>query len=897
MHSHINIESVDNKRTMTLPEGQSIDIEEQNPLFGDVEMMSYPVSFPFDYNRGVFKNIDDRDSDLRAQDVEGGQFRIMVDGLPFRTTVLHVQEDEVLKDRIAVNFDSRTKTFKDMLNNLKCREVPVTEDIPIGEKIGPVTATFRYRPKLDIWFSVYPTEHSNKTEEEAPTINGEWATAEGVFTPPALGFSYPGICALSPIAIKAIPVKEITYKQPDVTVSVPTAPIMSFINTSKPYPQAKYCNSRVCYAHHKYDSENKETSDEIVTVDEKSKSANGPQDFGPYWVLDADRPASGICFYVAYFLECLFKHLGVAYDISALTNIEDFNYLAFFTTACKFDERPAPAFGTEGNILPAEGNINEWLKIRGCGGQIVFDKNGVTSSTKVTSKEINGVTYKRGDKWTGEGSDSGSHITGMESSIEIKDFHAEARVDLMYANSENFPDAMVTEVIESLESTFGCRFDYDPEVNMVTVHLLRDVFRSQQPPIHLNARTHSMYKMTEKITGVRIKYADESDADEQRQNIREGKRDYNTDYDYIDYPDNRTVIKHYRDVVKKIDATDMNVYVDPTTGNAIRIKIDKDATSAKDAKPVAFEVGQFKGIEVGDCSQQAEDDDTIQEIESSFQPIIVNDVNYKNGGSTDPLYQPILSPFIDEDMEREFMTFKQSNSITIEDTEVFLVYQMQLAESYDPSNSDDGQSPLMSHDWGLAIGILRTGDGGAGVENYDHDYDGFQNWRWRDIADNYCISSDTMDQTGLWLGKTDKANTFSLKIRAWKPFLYYIDAEEKQHFTHDMSLEGQPVAIGSAYTWLLPCTDDERDAQGHITRRIRSRGWADVFMSEYIHFLLNRHKYRWSGEVEIAQLADIPHHWRDFYEIDGKICLIDKVKYSVDNEKGIGEVEMDIYSI
>ena len=143
MHSHINIESVLDKRTMTLPEDQSLDIEESNPLFNDVEMMSYPVEFPFDYNRGVFKNLDDRDSDLKASDVEGGEFRIMVDGLPFRTTVLHVQEDEVLKDRIPVNFDSRTRTFKDMLTDLKCREVPVKDDIKIGEKVGDISVSFQ----------------------------------------------------------------------------------------------------------------------------------------------------------------------------------------------------------------------------------------------------------------------------------------------------------------------------------------------------------------------------------------------------------------------------------------------------------------------------------------------------------------------------------------------------------------------------------------------------------------------------------------------------------------------------------------------------------------------------------------------------------------------------------
>ena len=895
MHSHINIESVKDRRQMTLPADQSIDIEESNPLFNDVEMMSYPVEMPFDYNRGVFKNLDDRDSDLRATDVEGGEFRIVIDGLPVRTTVLHVQEDEVLKDRIPVNFDTKTKTFKDMLTDLKCREVPVCDEITIGEKVGSIKVSFQYRAKLDIWYEYPDPQGGGYIEQKLAPVYGAWIDKDATFTTPALGFSYPAICETEGVAsLDAIPAGQPRhYSNPDYDVAVPKV-VRSFINTKKPYPEEKYCNSRVCYAHHAYDSENGESSDDIVQP-EDATFVN--EDYGPYWVLDADRPASGICFYIGYFLECLFKHLGVAYDISALTAIEDFNYMAFFTTACKFDERRAPSFYDVD--LPDIKRINSWLSTRGCGAEVKPDFQDTDKSTKIKEYTMQtgphaGTTYKRGQPLPGK---EATTISGMTISFEYQHFRGEANVNRMYANSENFPDAMALEVIESLEATFGCRFDYDPEVNKVTVHLLRDIFRSQQEPIRLKGKVHSMYKLTEKITGVRVNYEDESDAQEQRQNIREGKRDYNTDYDYIEYPENRTKIRRYRDVVQKIDATDMNVYVDPLTGNAIRIKVDKDATSAKELKPVAFEVGQFKGIEEGDCSQQAEDDDTITEITSSFQPIICNDVNYRNGGSTDQDYQPILSPFVDEDMQREFVEFGLNNAITVEDNEVYFTYAMHLAESYDPSDSDDGQSPLMSHDWGLAVGILRTGDGGAGVENYDPNYDGFGNWKWRDVADNYCMSSDTMDQTGMWLGTTDRANTFSLKVRAWKPFLYYIDQDSVQHITLDMSLEGQPVAAGSPYTWLIPCAEDERDALGHITRRVRSRGFADVFLSEYIRFLLTRHRYRVTAEVEIAQLADIKNHWRDRYDIDGKICYIDRVKYSIAEGKGIGEVEIDIYSV
>lgn len=874
-------------KSMAIPQNQSLDIEERNPLFNDVEMMSFPLQLPFDYNRGVFKNLDACDSDLRANDVEGQTAHLILGGMPFRTCKLRVQENETLKDTISVNFDSRTKSFKDMISNMKCREVPVADTIYIGEKIGQIHTRFTYRSKLTIWYLRYGDSDNYGTKtDQYPILEDVTHTKEADFTPPALGFSYPGRCTYNTSGIPE-PVDKREYTQPDITVNVPPV-IESFINVSEPYPTKKYCNSRVCYAHHAYDAEKKETSDEIVTDDPDNYNNEG---YGSYWVLPADRPASGICFYIAYFLECLFRHLGVAYDISALTNIEDFNYLAFFTTACKFDEYSAH-IGT-GYDLPDMDHINRWLNARGCGAKVDFDPNGSNKKRDVKEYTINGTTYRNGDYITIGG--KRFMIDHMQATVVYDAFAAAANVSVMKANSENFPDATVTEIISSLEASFGCRFQYDPEINKVTVVLLRDVFRSQKAPIHLNAHINSMFKMTEKLSGVRMKYSSESDPDEQRENVRTGKRDYNTDYDYIEYPENRTVVKRYRDTVQKISATDMNVYVDPITGNAIRIKVDKEATTAKEMKPVAFEVGQYKGIEVGDCSDDNEDN--IMEIVSDFQPIVVNDVNFRNGGANDPDYQPLLVPYVDEDMEREFVETRIQNPFVVDDLEIYFTYYLRLMESYDPTSTEDGQSPLMNHDWGLSIGILRTGDGGAGVENFDPNYDGFGNWRWRDIADNYCMSSDTMDQSGLWLGKTDKGNTFSLKIRAWKPFLYYIDGDGRQHITADMTLEGQPVAEGSPYTWLLAISDDIRDANGKITHRYRSRGLADVFMAEYIRFLLERHKFKVKGIVEIAQLADIPKHWNDRYEIEGRIGLIDNLKYSVDEIQGIGEVEMDFYSM
>ena len=881
MKSHIVLKTASGKELAQQPDS-SITIHDKNPLFNEVDMYSFPFELPLDLNRAAFKNIDARDSKLRAADIEGEQIKVIVDGIPYRQAVLHVQQDQELDKVLPVNLDSRTKTFRELIEDLKCRDVPVDDDILIGEKIGDIEFGFTYKMKYKIIY--YRVDHGSLTPMGLDK-EGETGTDKATFTVPATGFSYPGRCTS---ASNIWPAVDKSYDYGGNHRVTPVCP-ESYINTSLPYPQKKYCNTRVAYAHYGIDNEGKTTS-EIMNSDEANTSLL--EDRSPYWVLDANRSASGICFYVGYFLERLFKKLGVAFDMSALTAIEDFNYMAFITTLCKYRE----ASSSYSNLTTLD-NINKWLSSRGLDGSVAFLNGDTTEKKSIDEVTIDGTTYKVGG--TIRVGEQIYTIAQIREWAEISSPTYKASINLMYATSDNFPDASVSEVISSLEETFGVRFVYDAEINKVTVKLLRDVFRDNSAPIHLRGQVLSMRKMTEKIMGVRVKYSAESDEEDQRSNVRYGVRDYDTDYDYIEYPDGRTKIKDFTEVAKQITVQDMNVYVDATTGDAFRIKVDKEATTAKEMKPAVFEVGQFKGIEEGDCSKDNED--YITELSSSFTPVIVNDVNYRFGGNTATNYQPMLVPYIDVKMEHEFVEGRLRNPFVLSkaETSVYLDFVIKGIESYDPTSTDDGNSPLQHHDWGLTVGILRTGDGGAGIENYDPDYDGFGNWRWKDIADNYCISADTMDQRGMWLGKTDQANTFSLKLRAWKPFLYYIDSSGYTHITpYNEDLIGKPIASGSSYVWLLPCMDDERDeTTGAIKKRIRSRGLVDVFLAEYIFFLLNRQKYKVRMLCETAQLADLPRQWLRRFEIDGKIGWINDVKYDVKTESGIDEVEIEFFAV
>ena len=183
------------------------------------------------------------------------------------------------------------------------------------------------------------------------------------------------------------------------------------------------------------------------------------------------------------------------------------------------------------------------------------------------------------------------------------------------------------------------------------------------------------------------------------------------------------------------------------------------------------------------------------------------------------------------------------------------------------------------------------------VQQYDSGYDGFGNDRWRTVAGEYALTSDTMDQfgnefdyNGVYSGIGD-GERFSLKICAYKPFRYkYVD--------NQLKISTDPKEWENDTTWLIPCNSDVINVStGKIETKIRSRGLYDSFMSELAWFLLHRKKYAIKVRTTAAQLVDIPNYWRRKWNIGGKIGYIDKVRYDIETEKELNEAEIEFYAI
>lgn len=976
MQSHIDIQI--KGKSLALPEDFSLDIEEKNPMFYDNEMFSYPVQMPLEGNREVVKNVDDVQADVRPVELEHEEVRIKVDGQPFKSGVAVMQEDEEVKDSLTMNIDASLMSFDDLVGDLECREVPLKDKIQVGEKIGNVRVKVKYEYNVKCHY-----REGKKDEWEEVPFNATNQSVQGEFEPQALGFSYPGVCNVWSKE-KQDAVRKTVRKYNDGKEVIVPEVVESFINVSDAYPQKPYANARIAYTHYGKEEDAEKTASTIENI---SKFNGMYEDHWPFWCLEADRPQSGLCFYVLYFLECVFTHLGVSYDLSALEAIEDLKHLVFFTTHHKYsvktehtgteyeryeadDEIPSDkhvgdikykGYYTEDDDIP-EGShvgdpkpvtkgffynetttkhkqkvmssgfpmfgftqeqwvslsndefnqilfsdINKWLTSRGCGGQMLINYP--------QAKSVQDFEYtKNGVKQTIVVGKYNLQSINIEATINFA--RVQADIQSMWATSENFPDVTVKEVLDALQNSFGVRWHYDYEKRHVTAYLYREVFRSQEKPIDFLGQVLTMNKVSEKITGVRMAYSAESEKKEQQQNVRQGIKDYDTDYDYIDYPADNTVIdKTYLQITKERQIENLTCYVDKKTGNAYRFKTSKEGLEAGEYHISLFEVAQFKGVEIGDCSPINED--FIKEFISGFQPVPFTDVNYRisemmatQDGRIETNYkgnsyvidkvneqskQTILAAFIDEEMEHEFIPQYIDNALASPFVDMYLTEKLELTESYNPSDTDDGNSPLQHYDWGMAIAVMRGGGSNMTVQPYDYNYDGFRNSRWRTVAGQYAMTSDTMDMYGAdydyngvepGIGSGER---FSLKIRAYKPFRYKVI--NGVTYIKD---ENDPEVDS---TWLIPCDNDIYDQQGNLVQKIRSRGLYDTFMSEYGYFLLNRKKFRITALCTAAQLADIANHWRRRYRINGVSGYIDKVKYNVSAKEGVNNIQIDFYAI
>lgn len=543
-------------------------------------------------------------------------------------------------------------------------------------------------------------------------------------------------------------------------------------NVEKPYPESPFCNVRVC------------TSDEN----------------GKYKILEADRPNSGVCFYVMYLIDCLFKSLKIRINRNDLIKVEDMCRLAFFNTQCHTERK-----GDVTNI-----SFNE-LKNKNLGGE-----NFSLICHKVALAPFPGL---------------------VENPVYSESFNYQKQD--VYATNENFPDVEITDIINDLSTAFGARFIYNDLTNEMNIVFIKSILLDLEV-LTLDIEVLDILISKTKGQGIKLTYGEEED----------------TAYNYDDYK-NTIECSGYAEILSQgISKYDNKVYIDRKTGNAYRVKVNKDTGE----DPSLFEVGGFRDYIVGNGQDP--------ETESiNYRPVIVNDVSdITSGRMDDGTHNQEFAVFANVELKSDSSFSDILYAKNLFDIfpgelpiESFLQIKVEMTATIEENYDTDAEetSPLQSYDAGYTLGVMRGPGNKSGME-YSPDYDGEGNASWVQTVANYAFTSDSCDNYGRFFdyngteeGGADQSGRFSLKLIAGK--------------------DGYPV--------------DEQ---------YKDRGLVAKFLSEYLYFMANKKTVVLTVRMNITQIIGIDFLKR--YKIGDFVGFINKVSYTLD-VNGVTDATIELYTL
>ena len=559
----------------------------------------------------------------------------------------------------------------------------------------------------------------------------------------------------------------------DLEAVLDTDHTMSYHNVNVSYPydnEHPFCNVRLCV---------KRTDDYNPDLDV------------PFWVYDADRPFSGVCFYVAYFLDCLFNYIGVTVKDNFIGKVEDMKRLAFFTTKCEHETSiEAPDFSIDSPVKEYE-----YIEFK-------FQDVQVDSMT----------TYRK----------------------------------YVYATNKNFPETPVSDLLKSLFASFGLKIVWDTTNKNISLFYIRDILRDSEI-LDFDIIVKSMSNSYKKTKGVRMSYGVSGD---------------NTAFNYDEW-DKNEVKDNFNDIIQSVSPKNKTCYIQSKTGNKYRIKVDKEALENGNEKklyPSLVEVSQFSDYVLGEKTENIED------LNISFTPVIENEVNVESLKTQGLEKSQRLAVFVDVEMKKKEDIWTQL-SVTNSEGKV-IKSGMFLVKYGDPqAYSETGGNPFLSYDSGFTLGVMRGPGSEAKTEVYIENYDGNGNSAWTTVVADYAFTADTMDAYGNRYdyngtaegGIADQENSISLKTHI--------------QTAKDVGLENEDWGIDATAA---------------------KRGLADRFMSEYMHFLLNRKTVSMDVDTTLSQLTSLS--WFKQLRISNVVGRLKSRSYTLNNS-GVTDMNIELYTI
>ena len=445
--------------------------------------------------------------------------------------------------------------------------------------------------------------------------------------------------------------------------------IMAYnVNVSEPYSAGHpYCNSRICVKRtDKFDSKT-----EV-----------------PYKVYKADRQWSGTCFYVAYFIDCLLKHLNIVKTDDHMLDVEDMGRLAFFTTQCKFEYGEA-----------------------------------------VVEQAVDYGTYStpQSDK-------------GYMPSITYGDYrHSNPRFvkKPVYATSGNFPKTDVSTVIDSLFNAFGLKIVHFTDTNSAGIYWIRDILRDNTV-IDVDMMVLDKTISYNKILGVKMTYGGDED---------NTAFNYNDWSNVVASDDYKTVVRSIGPYNKKcyVLKNTGKKYRVKNDSEA------EEEGNVKELNPSLFEVAQFNDYSVGVNDDDAEElsigfSPIIENDVTGYYANKSNDVNVQVLAPFVDVEMITSYDMVDTSTGSYFYKVGTYDERLNEYRGPYI--HALYGRIFDYDKTKNTESPLQAYDSGFTLGIMRGAGSNARVEVVVENYDGNGNNAWVTVADDYAFTADTLDSYG-----------------------------------------------------------------------------------------------------------------------------------------------------
>ena len=575
-----------------LPEGFSVKMVVNSPLFSEQGSFSFPFELDVNANSHIFKNVADSFGLVNLRDFHGMSAEIWYDGNRFFVGQTEIGSEQNLGGgKISLNVVGNNSAFKDMVNSLNCRDVKLKDKLKIGWRPSKVVWNPINREYTFTSFKDGVTKESAEYNQLSPSNALEKKTLD---IAPHLKDS--GTVFLPPILFNEL------------------SP-----NISEPYPLKAYCNVRMCCPN---------TKDE-----NKQSEAQDNAGYG-YKILEVDENNCAPSFYVLYFLDCLFAKdcLDINYDNSALfvdgdlgrPKYEDLCRLAFLNAYPRFDDDILNE-----TYIPYS-KLREYVGKDQCYYRVESHMHYNLSYKEIKHVQLGNTS--QGIWHTYETNEVTDVIPDVDGHLNSSWYKYDC-----YANGENFPDVSVSNVISDLTNAFGIVFDYDQENNYMQLHLVKDIMNDNDVdmPQHIVLSRPVVVRNINK--GQILSYGNNDDLNyNYRMPIgidKYGKADPIVFDDYVSLSSSERM------------RTDYHTYYDRETCNAYRIRVDESTG----LEPQFFEVGAYRDYKIGIVKDERfcdhrffntgnvydplnttvvedRDESSAEKTTINFKPVIINDV-------------------------------------------------------------------------------------------------------------------------------------------------------------------------------------------------------------------------------------------------------------------------------